>query len=43
MLSDRIGVATAGCGRGAKCSDELGRLGAETILGHTLPCPAQTD
>lgn len=28
MVSARIGVATAGCGRGAKCSDELGRLGA---------------
>jgi sarcosine oxidase len=27
-MSDRVGVATAGCGRGAKCSDELGRLGA---------------
>ncbi len=27
--SDRITVATAGCGRGAKCSDELGRMAAE--------------
>ncbi len=27
--SDRITVAFAGCGRGAKCSDELGRMGAE--------------
>ncbi len=27
--SDRITVAVAGCGRGAKCSDELGRMGAE--------------
>jgi len=26
--SDRITVASAGCGRGAKCSDELGRMGA---------------
>ena len=34
MISDRIGVATGGCGRGAKCSDELGRLGAETVLGN---------
>jgi len=34
MISDRIGVATGGCGRGAKCSDELGRLGAETLLGN---------
>lgn len=32
--SDRITVAAAGCGRGAKCSDELGRMGAElAILG----------
>ncbi|KNX42258.1 Monomeric sarcosine oxidase [Roseovarius tolerans] len=31
MVSARIGVATAGCGRGAKCSDELGRLGAVLI------------
>ena len=30
-LSDRVAVATAGCGRGAKCSDELGRLGAESV------------
>lgn len=29
LLDDRIGVAAAGCGRGAKCSDELGRLAAE--------------
>lgn len=36
-LSDRVGVATAGCGRGAKCSDELGRLGADMILGRGLP------
>ncbi|KAB7615323.1 FAD-binding oxidoreductase [Amylibacter sp. SFDW26] len=27
--SDRLTVAVAGCGRGAKCSDELGRIGAE--------------
>ncbi len=37
MITDRIGVATAGCGRGAKCSDELGRLGALVILGKDLP------
>ena len=37
MLSDRIGVATAGCGRGAKCSDELGRLGALLVTGEDLP------
>ncbi|NNK77148.1 MAG: FAD-dependent oxidoreductase [Litoreibacter sp.] len=36
-VSDRISVAVAGCGRGAKCSDELGRLGAEVVLGHDLP------
>ncbi|WP_317055904.1 NAD(P)/FAD-dependent oxidoreductase [Roseovarius rhodophyticola] len=36
-LSDRVSVATAGCGRGAKCSDELGRLGAVIALGHDLP------
>ena len=33
QLSDRISVATAGCGRGAKCSDELGRMAAQTVLG----------
>ena len=32
-VSQRIAVATAGCGRGAKCSDELGRLGAEAVAG----------
>ncbi len=36
-LSERVSVAVAGCGRGAKCSDELGRLGAEVVLGHDLP------
>lgn len=36
-LSDRIAVAVAGCGRGAKCSDELGRLGAEAALGRCEP------
>lgn len=35
--SDRVSLAVAGCGAGAKCSDELGRLGAETLLGHALP------
>ncbi|MEM8632494.1 MAG: FAD-dependent oxidoreductase [Pseudomonadota bacterium] len=33
-LDDRLSVATAGCGRGAKCSDELGRLGALCALGY---------
>lgn len=37
MLTERIGVATAGCGRGAKCSDELGRLGALVVTGADLP------
>ena len=32
-LSDRISVAAGGCGRAAKNSDELGRLGAETLVG----------
>lgn len=36
-LSDRVAVAVAGCGRGAKCSDELGRLGAEAVLGRCDP------
>ncbi|MDA7429662.1 FAD-dependent oxidoreductase [Primorskyibacter aestuariivivens] len=36
-ISDRVSVAVGGCGRGAKCSDELGRLGAEVTLGRTLP------
>jgi len=29
--SDRVAVAFAGCGRGAKCSDELGRMGAALV------------
>ncbi|SLN36783.1 Monomeric sarcosine oxidase [Pseudoruegeria aquimaris] len=33
-LSDRVAVATAGCGKGAKCSDELGRLGAALVSGE---------
>lgn len=36
-LSDSVSVTTGGCGRGAKCSDELGRLGAEVTLGRELP------
>ncbi len=35
--SARISVATAGCGKGAKCSDELGRLGADVALRRDLP------
>ncbi|MFP4045308.1 MAG: hypothetical protein ACLFTP_12230 [Rhodosalinus sp.] len=30
-------VAVAGCGRGAKRSDDLGRLGALAVLGEALP------
>jgi len=32
-LSGRVAVAAGGCGRAAKNSDELGRLGAEVLLG----------
>jgi sarcosine oxidase len=43
MISARIGVATGGCGRGAKCSDELGRLGAGTVLGTALSAAVAAD
>lgn len=33
-LSDRIAVLTGGNGAGAKCSDELGRLGAALLMGE---------
>lgn len=36
-VSDRVFVATAGCGAAAKCSDELGRLGAMAMLGEEVP------
>ncbi|WP_323780592.1 FAD-dependent oxidoreductase [Thalassovita sp.] len=36
-LSARVSVATAGCGKAAKNSDELGRLGGEVVLGRQLP------
>ena len=36
-----IAVAAGGRGRGAKCSDELGRLGALLALGHDLPSLTQ--
>lgn len=36
-LDDRLTVAVGGCGAGAKCSDELGRLAAEAVLGRTDP------
>lgn len=36
-LSDRIVTAIGGCGRAAKNSDELGRLGAGLLMGQALP------
>ena len=36
-LDERMAVATGGCGRAAKCGDELGRLAAEAVLGARLP------
>jgi sarcosine oxidase len=36
-LSPRVTVATAGCARGAKASDELGRLAAEEVAGRGWP------
>ena len=36
-ITSRISVATGGCGAGAKCSDELGRLGAEAVQGRVQP------
>lgn len=36
-LGPRLSVAVGGCGRAAKCSDEIGRLGAELALGRSLP------
>ena len=36
-LTDRVAVATAGCGRGAKCSDELGRMGAALVAPLRAP------
>lgn len=36
-VSDRITIATGGCGTAAKSSDELGRLGAMAVLGQTDP------
>lgn len=32
-LGARLAVAVAGCGRGAKCADELGRMAAEVVAG----------
>ncbi|WP_370231685.1 NAD(P)/FAD-dependent oxidoreductase [Cognatishimia sp.] len=39
--TSRLSLALAGCGAGAKCSDELGRLGAEVLLGNPLPAWAK--
>ncbi|WP_375175806.1 NAD(P)/FAD-dependent oxidoreductase [Pseudooceanicola sp.] len=36
-LSDRVFTAIGGCGRAAKNSDELGRLGAVILTGGALP------
>jgi len=36
-LSDRVFTAIGGCGRAAKNSDELGRLGAMIVSGQGLP------
>lgn len=33
-ISPNVALAVAGCGRGAKCSDELGRLASHCVLGH---------
>jgi len=39
-LTERLACAVAGNGKGAKCSDELGRLGAEAVLGRCDPALA---
>lgn len=36
-VSSRVFVASGGCGAGAKCSDELGRLGGMALLGEVRP------
>ena len=36
MVSDRLAVAVGGNGKGAKSSDEIGRLGAAVLLGETV-------
>ena len=36
MVNDRIGVVVGGNGRGAKSSDEIGRLGASVLLGESV-------
>ena len=37
LLSDRVAVAVGGNGKGAKNSDELGRLAGEAVLGSVNP------
>lgn len=37
MVSERIGIVVGGNGKGAKSSDEIGRLGAEMIRTGNLP------
>jgi sarcosine oxidase len=36
-LSPHVTIATAGCARGAKASDEIGRLAAEAVAGRGAP------
>ena len=36
-LSEHLFVAAGGCGAAAKSSDEIGRIAAQTVLGHTDP------
>ena len=43
FASDRIAVLTGGCGAAAKSSDEIGRLGAELLIGGDLDQAAYGD
>ncbi len=36
MVSERVGVAVGGNGKGAKSSDEIGRLGAAVLQGEAV-------
>ncbi len=38
----RIAVAVGGNGKGAKCSDEIGRMGAQLLAGLEWDCPVDT-
>jgi sarcosine oxidase len=40
--TDRLIALTAGNGAGAKCADELGRLGALLAAGGTIPAELYT-